>query len=85
MGTHLFRRHEVAEEKEVGKAIDRSHSRALVRFRAVRIVLTAFLLLFLAHAATSAMAQPIFPTSYDMLNGNNENFAYLEAVCELQV
>ncbi len=78
MATHLFRRYEMFEEKVVGKAIERSHSRALVRFRAVGIVLTAFLLLFLAQAATSAMAQPIFPTSYDMLNGNNENFAYLD-------
>jgi hypothetical protein len=27
---------------------------------------------------TPAMAQTIFPTSYDMLNGNNENGAYLD-------
>jgi hypothetical protein len=65
-------------QKGVGNAADRSHSRAFVRFQSVGIVLTIFLLLFLSQTATSALAQQIFPTSYDMLNGNNENFWYLD-------
>jgi len=66
------------EEKVVGKAIERRHSRVPVRFRAVGIVLPAFLLLLLAQTATPAMAQPIFPTSYNMRNGNNENLFFLD-------
>lgn len=63
MATHLFVWDEVAEEKEVGKAVERGRRRALARFVGVGVVLAFILLL------TSVIFPPAVHAAFPGTNG----------------